>query len=508
MARIVDALLSKRNWGKRAYAAFALCATTAIALPAQTFTPLFSFDGMDGGNPLDYVGANGLVQGTDGRLYGTTDGGGKYGYGTVFKINVGSKLTTLYNFPTCGPTNCPSGESPGGLIQATDGDFYGITQGSGGDAVSCNNQTVLNGCGTVFKITPGGKLTTLYSFCAQANCADGFYPNGLTQATNRDFYGTTNQGGANNGAGTVFKITPAGTLTTLYSFCSQSNCADGYGPVGALVQATNGDFYGTTWAGGDLPGYDCGTGGEYCGTVFKITTAGALTTLATVAGNPSGTLVQATDGKFYGTTARAGTIFMMTAKGTLTTLATVGGYPYAGLVQGTDGNFYGTTYVGGANNNSYCQGNGCGSVFQMTPAGTLTTLYSFCSQTNCTDGMWPLAGLMQDTNGNLYGTTIAGGAGNGGAFSNDGTVFSVNVGLGPFVETQTTSGKVGAVAKILGTDLTDATGVGFHGTAAVFTVVSASEITTTVPDGATTGTVQVVTPSGTLSSYVPFRVHK
>jgi uncharacterized repeat protein (TIGR03803 family) len=349
MARIVDALLSKRNWGKRAYAAFALCATTAIALPAQTFTPLFSFDGMDGGNPLDYVGANGLVQGTDGRLYGTTDGGGKYGYGTVFKINVGSKLTTLYNFPTCGPTNCPSGESPGGLIQATDGDFYGITQGSGGDAVSCNNQTVLNGCGTVFKITPGGKLTTLYSFCAQANCADGFYPNGLTQATNRDFYGTTNQGGANNGAGTVFKI---------------------------------------------------------------------------------------------------------------------------------------------------------------TPAGTLTTLYSFCSQTNCTDGMWPLAGLMQDTNGNLYGTTIAGGAGNGGAFSNDGTVFSVNVGLGPFVETQTTSGKVGAVAKILGTDLTDATGVGFHGTAAVFTVVSASEITTTVPDGATTGTVQVVTPSGTLSSYVPFRVHK
>ena len=130
----------------------------------------------------------------------------------------------------------------------------------------------------------------------------------------------------------------------------------------------------------------------------------------------------------------------------------------------------------------------------------LTTLYSFCAQGGCTDGISPEAGLVQATNGDLYGTTKIGGA------NNYGTVFSLSVGLGPFVETQTTSGKVGAAVKILGTDLTGATSVSFNGAAAVFTVVSPSLITTTVPAGATTGKVEVVTPSGTLSTYVPYRV--
>ena len=128
-----------------------------------------------------------------------------------------------------------------------------------------------------------------------------------------------------------------------------------------------------------------------------------------------------------------------------------------------------------------------------------TTLYSFCSQSGCADGYKPYAGLIQDTNGDFYGTASSGGA-------NSGTVFSLSVGLGPFVEPQTTSGKVGAPVDILGTNLTGATSVTFNGTPAVFTVVSSSEITTTVPTGATTGAVEVVTPGGTLSSNVPFRV--
>ena len=130
----------------------------------------------------------------------------------------------------------------------------------------------------------------------------------------------------------------------------------------------------------------------------------------------------------------------------------------------------------------------------------LTTLYSFCSQGGCTDGDRPLAGLVQATNGDLYGTAEYGGA------NKDGTVFNLSVGLGPFVETLPTSGSAGVAVKILGTNLTGATSGNFNGAGAVFEVVSSSEITTTVPAGATTGAVQVVTPNGTLTSNVPFRV--
>ena len=229
-------------------------------------------------------------------------------------------------------------------------------------------------------------------------------------------------------------------LTTLHSF----NGTDGEGPVAGLVQAANGNFYGTTVGGGVRGG----------GTVFEITPTGTLTTLH----------------RFNGTD---------------------GATPYAWLVQAANGDLYGTTYAGGANN-------GGGTVFKITPGGTLTTLYSFCSQSGCTDGGSPYAGLVQDTNGDFYGTTADGGG--------SGTVFRLSVGLGPFVKTQPPNGKVGAAVEILGTNLTGATSVSFNGTAAVFTVVSPTLITTTVPAGASSGKVQVVTPSGTLSSNASFLV--
>jgi uncharacterized repeat protein (TIGR03803 family) len=196
----------------------------------------------------------------------------------------------------------------------------------------------------------------------------------------------------------------------------------------------------------------------------------------------------------------------MTPAGLLTTLysfcaqsgCTDGEAPAAGLVHASDGNFYGTTDSGGTNS---IYG---GTIFKITPDGTLTTLYSFCAQSGCADGQDPSAPLVQDTNGLLYGTAVNGGsdACSGGC----GTVFSLSLGLGPFVETQRTSGKVGEIVKILGNDLTGATSVSFNGTEAVFNVVSPSLIETTVPAGATSGKVQVVTPSRTLSSNVPFRV--
>ncbi|HLY20729.1 MAG TPA: choice-of-anchor tandem repeat GloVer-containing protein [Bryobacteraceae bacterium] len=500
MTRIV-AGLGELNGGKKVYAIFVLCAATAISLPAQTFTTLFSFDGneigsTDGYDP--YFGA--LVQATNGDFYGTTIGGGTGGWGTLFKITPSGVLTTLYNF--CYPTCAVSGGMPwAGLLQARNGDLYGTTP-SGGENGVCPGL----GCGTVYKITPGGSLTTLYTFCSQSGCTDGSGPNGgLVQATNGDLYGMSRGGGANNG-GTVFKITSSGTLTTLYSFCSQSGCTDGSGPYAGLIQATDGNLYGTTESGGSSNGY---------GTVFKITPGGSLTTLYTFCSQsgctdgavPFSGLVQATNREFYGTTLEGGannggTVYKITSSGTLTTLysfcsqsgCTDGSGPYAGLIQATDGNLYGTTNHGGAN--------GDGTVFKITPGGTLTTLYSFCSQTGCTDGSGLITGLVQATNGKFYGTTQA-----GGAHQNSGTIFSLSVGLGPFVETQTTSGKVGAAVKILGTNLAGATSVTFNGTAAVFTVNSTgSAISATVPSGATTGTVEVVTPRGRLMSNVPFRV--
>jgi uncharacterized repeat protein (TIGR03803 family) len=165
-----------------------------------------------------------------------------------------------------------------------------------------------------------------------------------------------------------------------------------------------------------------------------------------------------------------------------------GAYPRAGLIQATDGDLYGTTFSGGTD--------GDGTVFKITPAGTLTKLHTF----DGADGSYPYAGLIQATDGDLYGTTASGGA------DNEGTVFSLSVGLGPFVETRPTSGGVGAAVIILGNDLTRSTSVTFNGTAAAFNVVSASEITTTVPAGATTGTVEVTTSSRTLKGNVAFRV--
>jgi uncharacterized repeat protein (TIGR03803 family) len=385
---------------------------------AQTPTTLYSFCSQP--NCTDGIGsAAPLVQAVDGDFYGTTGGGGADGYGTVFKITAGGNLTTLYSF--CSQPNCTDGAasvggSPGTppLVQATNGDFYGTT--GGGSA--CASAGDAKDCGTIFKISTGGNLTTLYTFCSQPNCADGVAPNGLVQAANGDFYGTTSQGGdalPPYGTGTIFKITSAGTLTTLYTFCSQPNCADGGSPYGTLVQATDGNFYGTTWTSG--------LSGTGPGAFFKITPGGTLTTLGYIAGYPSGTLVQAKDGNFYGTTSHAGTIFKITPAGALTTLASACCYPYAGLVQATDGNFYGTTYVGG----NY----GYGSVFEVTPAGTLTTLYSFCSQPNCPDGAEPIAGLIQATNGKLYGTTLTGGPNFVSPYGFAGIVFSLDVGLAP-----------------------------------------------------------------------------
>jgi uncharacterized repeat protein (TIGR03803 family) len=497
------------NWGSSICALLLLLATTVIASFGQTLTTLHNFDNTDGSTPLA------LVQATNGGLYGTTAGGGSnltlcggFGCGTVFKIAPSGKFASLLSFDG----NDGSGPFGFPLIQATNGDLYGTLSAGGANLTSCYFGNP--GCGTVFKITPTGTLTTLYNFCSQSNCTDGNTPQtGLVQATSGDIYGTTSAGGANDfascnlgnpGCGTVFKITPTGTLTTVYNFCSLTNCADGEFPSSGLIQATSGDFYGAA-----------------ADTVFKITPSGTLTILYTFCtqgppctdGNGPGPLIQGSDGNFYGATEwggantsctlrgepGCGTIFRITPNGKLTTLHsfdnTDGAGPLA-VIQASDSNLYGTALFAGPNN--------AGTIFKVTRGGTFTTLYNFCARTGCPDGSTPET-LLQDTDGNFYGPTYSGGtstACTGGC----GTIFKLSVGLKPFVETQTGSGKVGATVKILGTSLTGATGVSFNGTAAAFKVVSSSLITTTVPTGATTGFVTVTVPSGTLTSNTKFRV--
>ena len=282
------------------------------------------------------------------------------------------------------------------LVEGANGNFYGTTSGGG----TFNN-------GTIFAVTSAGALTTLYSF---SGGSDGRAPSGaLVLGSDGNFYGTTPSGGASN-AGTVFEFTPAGSLTTLYSFTGGSG--DGGSSMAALVQGSDGNFYGTTSSGG--------TSGA--GTIFEVTPAGRLTTVHSFSGNTDGgrsvaALIQGNDGNFYGTTsgggpAGQGTVFQCTSAGVYTVLhgfaGSDGASPMAPLVQGSDGNFYGTTSGGGADS-------GSGTVFEITPTGTLTIITSFSGN----NGAMPQAGLVIGSNGNFYGTTLANGSGDGG------TVFEV-----------------------------------------------------------------------------------
>jgi len=286
------------TWGGGTNCAPYGCGTVFKVTPEGVLTTLHSFDDNDGANPY-----GGLVQATDGNFYGTTWIGGFNNNGTVFKITSTGTLTTLHRF-----NGFSDGTNPVGLMQATDGNFYGIAAETNSGYYS-----------TIFKMTPGGVLTILYTFCQQPNCADGSSPNGLIQASDGNFYATTYGGGANCCYGTVFKMTLAGSLTTLYSFCSQPNCADGGNPLGRLLQSSDGNLYGTT---SSTPSNQC----THCGTVFKITLTGGLTTLHTFDW-------------------------------------THGLQPEAGVIQATDGNFYGTTWGGG--NLNACTIDGCGTVFRL-----------------------------------------------------------------------------------------------------------------------------------------------
>ena len=380
----------------------------------------------------------------------------------------------------------------GGLTLASDGNFYGT-------AAYINNRGTYDLTGAIFKLTPNGEIKALHKFDGSDG---GAYPTAPPiQAADGNFYGTTEitdfTNGIPTGNGTIYRLTSSGAFSTIYVF----DFIHGARPFDPLVQGTDGYFYGTAQSGGVFGG----------GVIFKATSSGQIAILHSIGGNYGfadavAPLIQGSDGNFYGTLSAGGDsgnglVFQVTPAGKLTTLHSMNGITdgadtFAGLIQATDGNFYGVNSRGA---NSHCH-YGCGTIFRLTPAGEFTVLYSFDGAT----GRNPESTLIQHTNGLLYGATSAGGIGDvghcGTQNSGCGVFFSLDIGLAPFVRLVNTTAKVGGTVQILGEDFTGTTDVSVNGTAATFTVVSDTYLTAKVPSGATSGFVTVTTPGGTLTS--------
>jgi uncharacterized repeat protein (TIGR03803 family) len=371
---------------------FFLALTLGLALlasapaHAQTFTVLHAFTGVPDGKGPD----SSLVLDAEGDLYGTTEQGGASYHGSLFEVAPDDKEKILYSFVAA------HGAEPNWLVGAAGGTLYGTTSEGG-----AYNR------GAVFELDKKSHETVLYSFRGDT---DGEWPNAVMRGADGNFYGTTEYGGDTGcyaGCGTVFKLTPSGNKTTLYTF---TGGADGAVPVGGLVQDSAGNLYGVTGSGGNLSCND----GYGCGTVFEVDAAGKETVLYSFIGGNDGTfpvgLIRDQEGNFYGTTSEGGTfnngtVFKLDTGGQENVLYSFsggadGGQPVAGLVLDAAGNIYGTTEFGGAGT---C---GCGNVFMLDTSGKETVLHSF---TWGADGALPVAGVVLDASGNIYGTAILGG---------------------------------------------------------------------------------------------------
>ena len=397
-------------------AAFSLSCTFAVA---QQQKVLWSF----GNVPNDgIVPVGSLIFDRAGNLYGTTEGGGAFGQGAVFELMPKPdgtwSETILYSFCLSYPQPCADGQSPqAGLLLDFSGNLYGTTY-YGGNSATCGSS-----CGVVYELSrpsvPGRPWTetVLYNFCSNSvnrQCLDGFAPHSqLIRGGSGAIYGTTNAGGTGHaGGGTVFKLSRVDGSwqeTVLYNFCSLGQgqkCPDGTLPEAGVIFDKLGNIYGTTAGGGQLG----------AGTVYKLFRGGngwtenVLRNGGRNGTSPDGTVSIDALGNLYSTAAGGGlsgggSVFRLTASGGGTVLffdGSNGGYlPAAGVLLDPKRNaLYGTTEEGGT---------GWGNVYQIVPPSQMTSLYNFCSQSNCTDGASPVASLIEDSSGNLYGTAKFGG---------------------------------------------------------------------------------------------------
>jgi len=454
-------------------------------------------------------------------------------------VSAQGQIKGLFGFPC--PSNCPDGWSPdGGLTQASDGNFYG-TASQGGNGSQSQAR------GTIFRISPSGEFKLLFTFTADGNgdFSNGSQPfAGLVEGIDGALYGTTATGGAND-AGVVFKISKAGTFKVLHHFCSEAGCADGSTPFAPLALGNDGKLYGTASAGGS----------SSAGTIFRITDAGAFTVLHTLNGSsdgsePMGGLMQASDGNFYGgtntgTNNLAANLVRITPGGDFAVVAPLpflgniqgqlvqgangklyGNIQYdalfdvsapdgvqlllsldsqqdgdsplaAGLIQGSDGNLWGTSAGEGFGN--------YGVIYAITPDGSFVKNFAF----NCSNGGGGESAAIQGSDGKLYGTTAGCGTDSKGqrAF---GAVYSLDAGLNPplagIAAMNPKTGSVGTKVVLRGEHFIGTTGVSFNGSAAKFRVVNTTFVVAEVPLGATTGPISVTNPGGITKSRQVFTV--
>lgn len=391
-------ILSSRRFKALAVVAIFLFAINIMAT-SQTETVLYNLSGETDG----VLSNGGLVRDSAGNFYVTTAGGGRNGGGSVFELTTAGTSIVLHSFGAyAGDGRSPTSD----LIRDERGTLLGTTQGGGSF-----------GFGTVFRITPVGKEEVLYSFTGGA---DGGSPQ-LARLLNVDgyLYGTTGAGGSSTacggGCGTVFKLAPDGTQTVLHSF---NSVPDGRYPLGGLIRDSEGNLYGTTVWGGTY-GF---------GTVFEITAAGTESILYSFTGGSDGSqaygnLSRGKNGDLFGVTLAGGitrggckqgcgVVFQVTPQGVETVLlafpgGTKGLSPRAGLIRDSKGNFYGTTFQGGDLSCKLFDLPGCGTVFELTATGRQKILHQFAGGSQ--DGFGPVGGVVLDSEGNLYGTTLDGG---------------------------------------------------------------------------------------------------
>lgn len=456
----------------------AICLFLALAAPvhAQTYKVLHNF-GSSPGDPSCPRLTGTIAQSPGGNFYSSANDCLETDGGSVYKISVNGAVTVIYRFPS----NTSGPRAPvGGLVFGTDQQFHGTTESGG----------IINGHGSVFRITPDGKLRTMYEFNGDLN--GGAPVSAPIQSVSGHYYGTT-PGEYGLHWGSIYKVTENGNFTLLHAF----NGADGSFALGPLIQGTDYHFYGVAEGGGK---YNAGV-------IFRVTAGGYYKVVhdfdVTHGQHPAGPLIQANDGNFYGTAydggsgaalPGAGVIFKMTPSFKFTVLHNFSGgddgaNPAGGLVEASDGNFYGTNIFGGAN--------GYGVLFRITPGGAFTVLHDFDQRT----GWLAQMTLLQHTNGKLYGQTTQGGSAGVGVF------FRLDAGLPRFVTFLTVYGRVGAHVVILGQGFTPNSVISFNGVRAVSPEIHPTFIKAIVPDGATTGAITVTTTGGTLKSNKVFVIH-
>ena len=452
------------------------CVLLSGLLQAQTITPLHIFTSTPDGAYPNAI----LAQGRDGFLYGTTEQGGTNtcsdqgyttGCGTIFKMDSAGNVTILHEF------SASDGSEPKGLVLASDGYFYGAAAFNG-----------TYGFGTLFRISAGGLFTKLHDF---TNTTDGEYPQGqLLQASDGNLYGLTEIG--------LYRATASGVVTMIYRFTGNPVTNN----TAPLIQATNGSLY-ATMGFGWCNGSTCP-----CGSVVKFNLQGSLVSEhdfscynLTNGNAPSSPVIQAADGNFYGTNVNGGsgsrgTAFELSPQNIaqLTLLHNfdiTSEYPYAGLVQGTDGNFYGVT--------KYSSLTPSGTVYQLTRDG----LYSELAGLPYNEDDFPYWSLIQHTSGKFYSSVYFAESQPG----YYGFIYSFDNGFGPFITFVRPQARIGGTAQILGQGFRGAWAVTFNGLPATsFKVVSDTFMTAVVPTGATTGPVVVTTPRGTLTSNRKFQI--